>query len=170
MPMALGAQQTLSAGAVQSPVLVIQPERLFDETLYGKRLAAEIDTLGSTIAAENRKIEAELIEEERVLTEQRASMPAEAFRPLAAAFDEKVQTLRQQQDAKARALGTQTDDAQRKFSTQIQPILREIMQATRAAVIMDKRTVFASIDAIDITEEVIERLDATIGDGSSLDQ
>ena len=62
--------------------------------------------------AENRRIEAELTAEERTLTEIRDDLSPVQFRARAAAFDEKVQRLRREQDEKARALG-QTDEEAR---------------------------------------------------------
>ncbi len=112
-------------------------------------------------AAENREIEAELLAEERELTERRPELPPDDFRALADAFDRKVQLLREQQDEKEREL-TQFREAERqRFFQEVAPVLSEIVRERRALVILDRRDVFLSADSIDITDEAIRRLDAT---------
>lgn len=160
--------QGLSAGVPQSEVLVVEPDRLFAESAFGRRLSSEIEAEGTQIAAENRRIEAELTSEERDLTDRRAALPIEEFRALADAFDEKVQRLRREQDAKARALGTRTEEAQGRFLVAVQPVLAALMQEAGAVAILERRAVFLSADLIDITDLAITQLDARIGDGSTL--
>ncbi|MDO6584600.1 OmpH family outer membrane protein [Salipiger sp. 1_MG-2023] len=165
------AQTAAQTGAdqpnvVQSAVLTIEIDRLFSESAYGQRIGAELEAESNAIAVENRRIESELTEEERSLTEQRATLPQARFRELADAFDQKVQALRQEQDAKARALGTLSEESRRQFLALAEPVLGDIMQETGAAALLDKRSVFLSADAIDITSLAIARIDAAIGDGA----
>ena len=168
---AAGAQQiggALDPGTVQSEILVIDFERLFGGSLFGQRVARELESAGEAVAAENRRIEAELIEEERELTEKRAQLPPDEFRELANAFDEKVTRLRDEQDAKAREIGDRSEDARRRFAAATQPVLTELMRESGAAVILERRAVFVAADSVDVTSIAISRLDAEIGDGSDL--
>lgn len=158
----------LDPGVVQSPILVVEFDRIFAESAFGRRVSAELEAEGAEIAAENRRIEAELTEEERRLTEQRSAMAPEDFRALATAFDEKVQTLRQQQDAKARSLNQRNDEARRRFLGVAQPVMEQLMRDSEAAVILERRTVFLAADTIDVTDDAIRLIDASIGDGSAL--
>ncbi|KUF11910.1 OmpH family outer membrane protein [Pseudoponticoccus marisrubri] len=158
----------LASGVVQSPILVIEFDRVYSQSAFGQRVATQIEQDGAAIAAENRRIEAELTEEERALTDERPNLPPEEFRALADAFDEKVQSLRDAQDAKARSLATRRDEAQRRFLAAAQPVLERLMRDSNAAVILERRTVFAAAGAIDVTDEAIAAIDAAIGDGSGL--
>lgn len=154
---------------VKSPILTVEADRLFNESLYGQRLTEEIEVAGSEISAENRQIEAALTAEEKSLTEQRANLPTAEFRKLADAFDEKVQSIRQEQDAKGRALAARTEDVRRDFLEAAQPVLGELMREAGAAVLIERRNVFLSADAIDVTDEAIERINARLGTGAALD-
>lgn len=78
----------------QSQVLVIDQERLFSESQLGAAALSEIEAAALELAAENRRIEAELLAEEQALTEQRGEVTPAAFSDLADAFDAKVQRLR----------------------------------------------------------------------------
>jgi Skp family chaperone for outer membrane proteins len=170
----MGAAQALSLGEpvnpsfVQSAVLVIDFERAFAESAFGARISAELEAEGQAIAAENRRIEAELVEEERSLTQRRATMESGAFRVLAEAFDEKVQRLRREQDEKARSLGSRGEAARRQFAEAARPVLGALMQEAGAAVILELRAVFVAVDAIDVTDEAVDRIDTAIGDGGAL--
>ncbi|RBI85095.1 OmpH family outer membrane protein [Rhodosalinus halophilus] len=161
------AQQTEESGGfvtgtLQSPILTVDSERMFSASAFGRKVAEEIERRGAELAAENRRIEAELAEEERALTERRAEMEPDAFRAAADAFDERVMRIRREQDAKARALAQRGEQARRRFFEAARPVLEQMMVEAGAAVIVEQRSVFMSLEVIDITEEAIERLDATI--------
>jgi len=144
------------------PVLTIDADRLIAESGFGQRLSDAFEMRARALAAENREIEAELLAEERELTERRPELPPDEFRALADAFDQKVQLLREQQDEKEREL-TQFREAERqRFFQEVAPVLSEIVRERRALVILDRRDVFLSADSIDITDEVILRLDASL--------
>ncbi len=148
------------------PILTIDGERLFEATAFGRRVTSEVEAAARALAAENREIEARLIAEERDLTERRPSMAQEEFRPLADAFDEKVQRLRAEQDQKQRSVEALRDQSRQEFVGKIGPILSAIVRERGALVILDRRSVFLSADSIDITSDAIARIDAAIGDGA----
>ncbi|MFK7869562.1 MAG: OmpH family outer membrane protein [Roseobacter sp.] len=143
---------------LQSPVLTVDSERLYAESNYGQNTTREIETRGAELAAENRRIEEELSREEQDLTAQRATLPAADFRDLANAFDEKVQDVRRAQDAKARELNRLLEQRQVAFLTTAGPVLEQLMREAGAAVILERRSIFLSANAIDITQEAIDRL------------
>lgn len=144
-----------------SPILIIDQDRLFAETQLGSETLAELERAAQELAAENNQIETSLIEEERALTEQRATLPADEFRSLANAFDQKVQKLRAEQDEKARILTRAGDEARGTFFNEVAVMISEIVREKGALVVIDRRDVFLSADRIDITDEAIERINAT---------
>lgn len=157
-------------GPVQSPILTIDSERLFAESAFGRRTVEEFEARGAALAAENRRIEEELAAEEQALTEQRATMEPADFRALADAFDAKVQNTRRTQDAKTRELNQGFEERRGVFLTAAAPVLEGLMRDSGAAVIMEKRSVFLSSNAIDVTRAAIERLDAVLGDGDAVQE
>ena len=54
---------------VPAPFLTLDQDRLFSESAFGKRVAAELDSRSQALATENREIEAELYAEEQALTD-----------------------------------------------------------------------------------------------------
>lgn len=147
------------------PVLTIEPDQLYARSLFGVRLTSELEARGIRLAAENRRIEAELADEESELTARRAELAPIEFRQLADDFDARVQRVRAEQDEKARFLAQSSDAAQRAFLQAIAPILETLMIEKGASVILDRRAVFLSADASDVTEAAIVRIDSALGDG-----
>ena len=150
-----------------SGVLTIDPERLFEETQFGLRVLEESEALASALQAENRRIEAELTDEERDLTERRATLPVDEFRALADAFDEKVDRIRSEQDQKAREIQDFREAQQQEFLGRIGPVLLELVRERQAAILLDRRAVFLSAGSVDITDAAITRIDTEIGRGTS---
>jgi Skp family chaperone for outer membrane proteins len=159
------AQQ--SPSEIRSPILTLDQERLFLESAWGKRAKAELDAVSTELAAENRRIEAELTAEEKSLTEQRETMPVDEFRAAADAFDERVTEIRRVQDSKARDVGRILDTERQKFFQEVFPILGEVMQQRGAVVILDARAIFIAADVIDVTDELLARADEKLGAGAA---
>lgn len=155
-------------GVVQSLILTVAPDALYAQSDFGQRIVREIETESVEIAAENRRIEAELTAEERELTELRDSLAPTDFRARAEAFDEKVQRLRREQDEKARAVGQRNDDARRALLTAAQPILLQLMIESGAVAVLDRRSVLLSVESVDITDEAIQRVNAEFGAGAAI--
>ncbi|WP_240931966.1 OmpH family outer membrane protein [Parasedimentitalea denitrificans] len=155
-------------GVPQSSILTIQPERLFSDSAFGRRVTLEIEAEGAVLTAENRRIEAVLRAEEQSLSDRRTSMDPAAFRALADAFDEKVQETRQLQEEKLRDINAVGEAARRDFFTASLPLLQQLLGETGAGAILDQSSVFLSSDAADVTDLAISRIDAVLGDGAQL--
>ncbi len=165
-----GIAQAQETNLPRSSILLLDTDRLFNASRYGQGVADRIEAEQAVLRTENRRIEAELIEEEKKLTEKRPTMAMADFRAVAEAFDRRVQEIRQIQDAKAERLLRMREEEQAAFAKLVQPVLISIMQETEATVLLNSRTVVFSIDSVDITDLAIERLNALVGDGSDTQQ
>ncbi len=164
-----GAASAQSEVSQSSPILTIESERLFAESAFGQRVAREIEAERSVLLAENRKIEADLTAEEKRLTDIRKEMSPKDFRAVADAFDARVEEIRTTQDAKSRMIAERGDRDRTEFLQAAGPVLARLLRDTGSGVILERRSVFFSLDAIDITSRAIEELDRVIGDGAPTD-
>jgi Skp family chaperone for outer membrane proteins len=162
-----GALRAQELGRVVSPILTIDREQLFSGTLYGQRVNRELEAASTAMAAETRRIEADLEAEEQQLTDQRPTLSTEEFRALANAFDEKVQALRTERETAESGLRSQIEAAQAEFFDQIGPILGALVRARGAVMIVDRRAILLTAADVDITEDAIARIDAVLGDGTA---
>lgn len=156
------AQETT---APASPILTIDQERLYGQSLWGKRAEAEITAESQALQAENNRIEAELTAEEKSLTERRPTMPAPDFRKLADDFDQRVTGIRTAQDRKAREIAARRDQARQDFFNAALPVMADLLRARGAVAILDNRAVFVSARSIDATDDMRQRLDEVLGAG-----
>jgi len=162
------AQSALpQARAEGQAILTLDQERLFADSLWGRRATAAIEADSAALSAENRRIEAELTAEERSLTEERAGMDSAAFRAAADAFDARVTEIRRIQDEKARELGRRPESERQRFFAAALPALSAALRAQGALVILDSRAIFLAADSIDVTDELIAAVDEAIGAGSA---
>ncbi len=156
------------AAAEQFPILMIDRNRLLAETLFGKTVEAEFEAASKALIAENLRLEAALEEEERELTDRRASLPPEEFQALAAEFDRKTEEIRAAQDAKSRFITTEREEKRQRFLQAVFPVMGDLMRESGAVAIFDKDLVILALRGADITDEAIQRVDAVLGDGSGL--
>jgi Skp family chaperone for outer membrane proteins len=169
VPAPQGTPDLPAMGPVRSPILTLDTDRLFGETRFGQRVARDLSEVRDDLARENTEIAAALTEEERSLARRRPQMELEAFRAEAEAFDQKVQRIRAEQDAKERALQLGLVTGRDQFLAAATPVLGSLMRDRGAAVILDRRSVFLGVESVDVTEEAIAAIDEAIGDGSDVD-
>ncbi len=161
------AQDAATPVTQVSSVAVIEVDRMFADSLWGQRVAADIQAAVNDLEDQNRQLETDLAVEESNLTEMRLSMDPAEFSALADAFDEKVRAIRTATENKVSALNQLQQSEFARFRTLSEPVLVEVASEMNASVVMDKRSVYLSLDAVDITDRVVSRIDSTFGDGST---
>jgi len=163
MPAVQGQAQDV--GIVQSQILVLDPGELFDRSKLGQAMAAELEAQREALIARNRDLETRLEAEEKALTVQRDATSPEEFRDMADAFDEKVQEIRRESDARVRQWERNRERAPVDFMRRAEPVLVALMREAGGLVVLDRRNVLLQADVIDITDTAVERIDAALGDG-----
>ena len=149
---------------VQSPILILDSERMFSESAPGRALMAELERARIDLQAKNDRIVADLEAEELDLTQRRAELEPEAFRTLAEAFDEKAQRTRAERAEELQALNARLDRERRMFLESVAPVLETIMLEAGAAVVLEQREVFINLRVVDITDLAIQRIDASLAE------
>lgn len=152
-------------GPAPLAVATLDQEALFLDSAFGRRVTRELERDRDALSAENRAIEADLIDEERALIDRRAELPPAEFAPLAEAFDTKVERIRMEQDRKGRALQLQFEEARQRFLSEIGPVLTDLLRARGAQVLLDRAAVLIAVEGVDITAAAIAAIDARLGDG-----
>ncbi len=160
-----GAVQAQDTSAPQSPILVIDFERVFLETAYGQRIEAELSAEGERVQAELDRLANELLAEESALTDARGSMEPEAFRTAAEAFNERAQTMRARGGEEQNRLLALEQAERARFNERIQPLISDMIAERGAFVAVDRRAVILALPGANATEAVIRQINLTLGDG-----
>lgn len=147
-------------------VVTVDQDRLFAGSAWGRRMQAEFEQAGAELTAENDRLAAQLAEEESQLTEQRATLEPAEFRKLAEAFDARATEVRRERAQAVQDLNARIDAEQDAFFQAVVPLIGQLMQDRGAVLVVDRRTVLMSAEGIDITADLIARVDAELGDGA----
>lgn len=156
------------ADLVLAPVLTVDQDLLFQQSAWGRRLQEELTRQGQALQAENDRLVRQLSDEEAALTDKRATVDQAAFRKLAEAFDERATEIRRERAQAVTDLNARAEQERTEFYRAALPVMGQMMLERGAVAVLDRRTVFVSVDAIDITEALITRIDAELGDGSDV--
>lgn len=151
--------------AENAPILTLDLDILYVNSAWGTRAQAQLEAEGAKVAAENERLTRLLSSEEAALTEQRATLDAARFRELAEAFDLRATRIRRERAQAVQDLNSWAESDRAAFFRDALPFMGQIMQERGAVAVLDRRTVFVSLDAIDVTQQLIEMLDDRIGDG-----
>jgi Skp family chaperone for outer membrane proteins len=165
---AVSAQEAQSS-SVRSPVLVIDTDLVFNGSLFGQRVLADVASRVAELEQENLEIVAQLAEES-ALAEQRSTMSAEDFRAAAEAFEAKTESFRTSQQIREDEINAYLSAAREQFDRSSRPILGQLMREREAAVLLSRRDVLLYFAAVDVTEEAIVAIDNILGDGSQTDE
>lgn len=144
-------------------VLFVNLERIFAESLFGQRVREDLGAAQAALIAENAQIQQTLQEEERLLAERRPTMDVDVFRAEADAFDARVQAIRNEQDAKEEVLQQVLAAGRADFRAAVQPVIVRIMVERGATLVLDHTSVYVAVASVDITQDAIDALDATLG-------
>ena len=157
--------QTLATGEAPLALRTIDDERLFRQSQFGQRVAAEIAEASRALEAENDRLLEELTAREAELTELRAEMSVEEFRAAANAFDIQAETARRSQAEKRQRLSQFEDSERRRFFSDSALVLQEVLEDVGGDVLIDARAVIIARPGLDMTDEAIAAMDDAIGDG-----
>lgn len=147
---------------MQTEFLFVNQERLLTGSRTGRALLEEEETATEELRQEARAIDADFEAREREIASLRAEITPEEFRALADEFDAEVVEARRLQDARSAALAQRLDLSRRQFFGQIAPLLVAAMERHGAAAIFDETSVLLSDQSINITDEIILAIDATL--------
>ena len=143
----------------------IDEERLFRQSQFGQRVSAEIEEASRALEAENDRLLEELTAREAELTELRSTLTVEEFRAAAADFDLQAETIRRSQAEKRKRLVQFEESERRRFFSESGSVLQSALTRAGGQILIDSRAVIIAAPGIDITDDVVEAMNDTIGDG-----
>lgn len=152
-------------GADSSNVFTIDMSKLLRFSDFGKKINLEKNIALKKLQSENKKLEVELLSEEKELSKLRKVLSSEEFRPKALEFDEKVSLIRTDQAKKEEDLKNSARKKESEFLRKIYPILYELVLERGGLVLLDQRNVVLWDSSVDITNDAIDEINQFVSEG-----
>jgi len=143
-------------------ILVVDMQRVQRDAAAAVSVREQSDALRTeleTIIAERAQ---QITAEEATLAEERADLSDAEFAERVRAFEERVFANRDFAQRESGKLQTLLAQASNTLRRRIAPILAAIMRERGAQLMLDTSQVVLSADTLDVTEEVLLRLDAAL--------
>ena len=156
------AQVVAAPGAPLAGVCVYSEEMTLSQSQAGIAANQQLARMQQTINAELKPANDALIAEAKALEARKASTPAAQYQQSASDLQRRAQT----QDTLARTRNDQLvrtrDDVVRQIGSAALPALNAALTAHRCAIVVDKSRVYSVNAAMDLTPEVIQKLNAAL--------
>ena len=143
-------------------ILVVDMQKVQRDAAASVSVTEQIAVLRSELGAAIAKRSEAINREETELAKERDKLTAEELRTLARQFERKVfahRDFEQQETTKLQLLQAQARAAIR---GRIIPILTSVMRERNAQIMLDKTQVVLSNEALDVTDEVLNRLNEAL--------
>jgi Skp family chaperone for outer membrane proteins len=157
---ALGGAAPALAQKLPPAVLgIIDNQRIFRDAASFKSLRQQLEQYRLQYQTELQKEEGRLRNEEQDLVRQRAVLAPEAFDQRRRDFERKASDAQRKVQERSRALETAFNSGRATIGKTVQQIINDIGTERGITVVMDKVQVQFASDQLDITTEVLKRLD-----------
>lgn len=158
----VSAQIAQAPGAPLTGVCVYSESSLLGQSAAGVAANRQLAQIQQSVNAELVALRDKLITDDRSLTAQKAQLPATDFNQRAAGLQARARDL----DALARTRDNQLartrDDAVGQISRAALPLFNASLTAHRCAIVFDRTPVYSVNPAMDLTGDVIQRLNAVM--------
>lgn len=161
---ALPTAALAQAAAAQSAIIVVDMDRVGAESAAGKSGQSQLKAKVDSLQARGKSLADQLRGEEEALLKARQanSMAPEAFQA-------KVKDLQTKQNNARTELGNRENELQRsqnavrqQIFNAVGPIIQTVMRERGASIVLTRDAALAVAPALDVTADVIRRLDAAL--------
>ena len=153
------AAQTGDEGDAPTPVLIVDMQRIKNDTAAGRDMRAKTVEIRKRIQADLAERGERLRAEEERIAAERSELSSEAFRARVRAFEQQVLGNRDFSERESRRLQLVLSRASALLRDRATRVFKAIMRERGAQVLLDSTQIILSVGALDITDEAIGRLD-----------
>lgn len=156
------AQAPVFAGPVIPGLCVYSTERLLATSTVGRHVQTRMQQLGQAVQAEITGEQTTLQNDARTLEGQRATLPREQLEQRVLTLNQRGQSLERKSAQRARELELTQLKAFERVATEAQPLIQQAYVERGCGILLDRNSVFAANAQMDITDSVIQKLNAKI--------
>lgn len=138
---------------------IVDVQKVLRDSKAAQSVRPEFDRMRKDFQNQVSEQEQRLRQAEQELTRQRAILAPEAFTQKRRAFSEEARNAQNSVQARRRQLDKAFDDTKNEILKNLVIVAREVAEARKLNMLLEKRFVFLSASTMDVTDEVISRLD-----------
>lgn len=143
-------------------IIVVDFDRVSRESLVGKDIAAQVESNRVSLEQFARELQQDLGADEQTLMQRRSIVGDEQFQEEVRGYQQR----RQQAQGQVQELTQQSRRAMQQANLEVQrvlrPIVKDVMENKGANLVLDKALVSQHAGGLDVTTEVIEKLDESM--------
>lgn len=138
---------------------VVDVQRVLRDSKASKSVRPEIDRMRKEFQKQVSAQEQRLRQVEQELTRQRAILAPEAFAQKRRAFSEDARKAQNEVQVRRRELDRAFNDTKNEILKNLVVVAQAVAEAKKLNMLVEKRFVFLSAKTMDVTDEIIVRLD-----------
>ena len=139
-------------------IAIVDLNLILSDSKAAKNATKQFETFQKSTEAEILESEKNMLEERNKLIEQQSVIAPEAFELKAKDYEKKLQNFQVEKQTKLRMLEGSLQKARNEILDNVKPILEELSKELGVTVILEKNSVLLSASNMDITENVIKKL------------
>ncbi len=137
---------------------VIDLNKILTDADAAKAAASQIEAIAIEIETEIKLSDEEIIEEQNLLIESQSIMAPEAFAAKRDEYESKVQKYNNERQSKLMRIDELIAVSRNDVLSSMKPILEEISNEKGITIILEKTSIMLSAEKMDITDEVLKKL------------
>ena len=141
---------------------VIDLNKILSESKAALAASEQIEKIAIDIENEIKVSDEEIINEQNLLIESQAIMAPEAFETKKNEYESKVQNYNNERQAKLMKIDELIAISRNDVLNALKPILEEISNEKGITILLEKGSVMLNADKMDITDEVLKKLNKSL--------
>ena len=138
---------------------VVDVQRVLRDSKAAKNIRPEFESMRKAFQKQVSEQEQQLRQAEQELTRQRAILAPEAFSQKRRSFSEEARRAQNSVKERRRQLDRAFNDTKNEILKNLVVVAQQVAEAKKLNMLLEKRFVFLSVKTMDVTNEVIARLD-----------
>lgn len=138
---------------------VVDVQKVLRDSKAAKSIRPEFDKMRKAFQKQVSEQEQRLRQAEQELSRQRAILAPEAFSQKRRAFSEEARKAQSSVQERRRQLDRAFNDTKNEILKNLVVVAQQVAEAKKLNVLLEKRFVFLSAKTMDVTAEIIARLD-----------
>ena len=139
-------------------IAIVDLNMILTDSKAAKNATEQFEAIQKSTEDEIVASDKEMLDERNRLIEQQSVIAPEAFELKAKDFEKKLQNYNTEKQAKLRKLEGVLQKARNEILENVKPILEELSQELGVTVILEKNSVLLSANNMDITNDIVKKL------------